>query len=118
MDGRAIKQTPQPTQKSADRKIGFIALAILKAALAPEKTVTTGTYGHETRNVQTSAVIYGQSWQPLVAKFGAARLVADGYSCRSPLGRVLAVRAIGMNSPIKFVNSGGAEATLISSQRK
>lgn len=49
----------------------------------------SGTYGHETRNVQTSAVIYGQSWQPLVAKFGATgRLVADGYSCRSQVKRL------------------------------
>lgn len=48
----------------------------------------SGTYGHETRNVPTSNVIYRQSWQPLVTKFGAAgRLVADGYSCRSQVKR-------------------------------
>lgn len=48
----------------------------------------SGTYGHETRNVQTSAIIYQQSWQPLVAKHGEdGGLVADGYSCRSQVKR-------------------------------
>lgn len=48
----------------------------------------SGTYGHETRNVATSVVIYGQSWQPLVAKHEPqGRLLADGYSCRSQVKR-------------------------------
>ncbi|WP_260958693.1 D-2-hydroxyglutarate dehydrogenase YdiJ [Pseudomonas citri] len=48
----------------------------------------SGTYGHETRNVQTSQVIYSQSWQPLVERYQAGgRLVADGYSCRSQVKR-------------------------------
>lgn len=48
----------------------------------------SGTYGHETRNVATSETIYRQSWQPLVARYGADdRLLADGYSCRSQVKR-------------------------------
>jgi Fe-S oxidoreductase len=48
----------------------------------------SGTYGHEARNLQTSQVIYGQSWQPLVARHGQqGRLLADGYSCRSQVKR-------------------------------
>ena len=48
----------------------------------------SGTYGHEARNVGTSQVIYGQSWQPLVAAHGGeGRLLADGYSCRSQVKR-------------------------------
>ncbi|MFC7368037.1 hypothetical protein, partial [Vreelandella zhaodongensis] len=44
----------------------------------------SGTYGHETRNVDTSKTIYAQSWQPQVeAKENAGKLLATGYSCRS-----------------------------------
>ena len=66
----------------------FERLGLKLEVLASGCCGMSGTYGHETRNVQTSAVIYGQSWQPLVAKFGAARLVADGYSCRSQVKRL------------------------------
>lgn len=48
----------------------------------------SGTYGHETRNAGNSQTIYSQSWQPLVARYGADdRLLADGYSCRSQVKR-------------------------------
>ncbi len=48
----------------------------------------SGTYGHEARNVATSKVIYGQSWQPLLARYqGSGNLLADGYSCRSQVKR-------------------------------
>ncbi|QXH69460.1 D-2-hydroxyglutarate dehydrogenase YdiJ [Pseudomonas asgharzadehiana] len=48
----------------------------------------SGTYGHEAKNVDTSEVIYKQSWAPLVTKFNASgRLLADGYSCRSQVKR-------------------------------
>jgi FAD/FMN-containing dehydrogenase/Fe-S oxidoreductase len=48
----------------------------------------SGTYGHETQNAKTSAVIYSQSWGPLVEKFNqSGRLLADGYSCRSQVKR-------------------------------
>jgi len=48
----------------------------------------SGTYGHETQNANTSDIIYGQSWGPLVEKFNqSGRLLADGYSCRSQVKR-------------------------------
>ena len=48
----------------------------------------SGTYGHETRNVKTSQIIYSQSWQPLVEQHhGDGTLLADGYSCRSQVKR-------------------------------
>ncbi|RUR33981.1 FAD-binding oxidoreductase [Vreelandella andesensis] len=48
----------------------------------------SGTYGHETRNVETSKTIYAQSWQPQVeADDNAGRLLATGYSCRSQVKR-------------------------------
>jgi len=48
----------------------------------------SGTYGHEARNVATSKVIYGQSWQPLLARYqSSGNLLADGYSCRSQVKR-------------------------------
>lgn len=49
----------------------------------------SGTYGHETRNVGTSRKIYGQSWGPLIAKYGqSGTVLADGYSCRSQVKRI------------------------------
>ncbi|RUR57642.1 D-2-hydroxyglutarate dehydrogenase YdiJ [Vreelandella populi] len=48
----------------------------------------SGTYGHETRNAETSRIIYAQSWQPQVeAEENANRLLATGYSCRSQVKR-------------------------------
>ncbi|RUR31382.1 D-2-hydroxyglutarate dehydrogenase YdiJ [Vreelandella nanhaiensis] len=48
----------------------------------------SGTYGHETRNVETSRVIYAQSWQAQVeAEKNASTLLATGYSCRSQVKR-------------------------------
>ncbi|WP_404474017.1 FAD-binding oxidoreductase [Vreelandella venusta] len=48
----------------------------------------SGTYGHETRNVETSKTIYAQSWQPQVeAEENAGKLLATGYSCRSQVKR-------------------------------
>jgi FAD/FMN-containing dehydrogenase/Fe-S oxidoreductase len=48
----------------------------------------SGTYGHETRNAETSETIYGQSWKLLIQKFNqSGRVVADGYSCRSQVKR-------------------------------
>ena len=49
----------------------------------------SGTYGHETRNVQTSKIIFNQSWGPIVAgEQENETLVADGYSCRSQVDRL------------------------------
>ncbi|WP_447528275.1 D-2-hydroxyglutarate dehydrogenase YdiJ [Vreelandella sp. TE19] len=48
----------------------------------------SGTYGHETRNVEISKTIYAQSWQPQVeAEENTGRLLATGYSCRSQVKR-------------------------------
>lgn len=49
----------------------------------------SGTYGHETRNLQTSKAIYAQSWGPLIEADGdSGQLLADGYSCRSQVKRM------------------------------
>ncbi|MDO4904423.1 MAG: FAD-binding and (Fe-S)-binding domain-containing protein [Lautropia sp.] len=48
-----------------------------------------GTYGHEARNLDTSKIIYQQSWQPLVdAGDAAGEALASGYSCRSQAKRL------------------------------
>jgi FAD/FMN-containing dehydrogenase/Fe-S oxidoreductase len=81
------EKTNEPASTGLWQQV-FERLGLKLEVLASGCCGMSGTYGHETRNVQTSAVIYGQSWQPLVAKFGAAgRLVADGYSCRSQVKR-------------------------------
>ncbi|MHC8361951.1 D-2-hydroxyglutarate dehydrogenase YdiJ [Pseudomonas sp. LS2P72] len=49
----------------------------------------SGTYGHETRNAESSRKIYAQSWGPLIDKHRAdGSLLADGYSCRSQVKRM------------------------------
>ena len=48
----------------------------------------SGTYGHESRNKNTSKVIYRQSWQPAIEKIDNTETVlATGYSCRSQVKR-------------------------------
>jgi FAD/FMN-containing dehydrogenase/Fe-S oxidoreductase len=48
-----------------------------------------GTYGHETRNVETSKYIYSLSWQEVVNKPELEDiLVASGFSCRSQVKRI------------------------------
>ena len=49
-----------------------------------------GTYGHETRNLATSRVIYSQSWQAQVDRPAetAGEALATGYSCRSQVKRM------------------------------
>ena len=48
----------------------------------------SGTYGHESRNKETSAKIYQQSWvHQIEAQESINHLVATGYSCRSQVKR-------------------------------
>ena len=48
----------------------------------------SGTYGHEARNRETSAVIYEQSWARQVeAPAEQGEALATGYSCRSQVKR-------------------------------
>ncbi|MHA7924695.1 MAG: D-2-hydroxyglutarate dehydrogenase YdiJ [Marinobacter sp.] len=47
-----------------------------------------GTYGHETRNLETSRAIYGLSWGPKITKLKDRNVIlATGYSCRSQVKR-------------------------------
>lgn len=47
----------------------------------------SGTYGHESRNVQISRHIYTQSWEPIL-KSAKQEFLATGYSCRSQAKRM------------------------------
>ncbi|MFG1491015.1 (Fe-S)-binding protein, partial [Oceanospirillum sp. HFRX-1_2] len=49
----------------------------------------SGTFGHETANLETSKTIYSQSWAGIVADSSKqGKLVATGYSCRSQVKRI------------------------------
>ena len=69
----------------------------------------SGIYGHETRNIETSKIIYAQSWSTIIQRHPLAPattstslpdasvmgdrsvapvLLADGYSCRSQVERL------------------------------
>ena len=46
-----------------------------------------GTFGHESKNYETSKTIYSQSWKAVIDGEDHAQLVATGYSCRSQVKR-------------------------------
>jgi FAD/FMN-containing dehydrogenase/Fe-S oxidoreductase len=87
MLAHCTEKTNAPASIEAWKQV-FDKLGAKLEVLASGCCGMSGTYGHETRNVATSVVIYGQSWQPLVAKHEPqGRLLADGYSCRSQVKR-------------------------------
>ncbi|ADZ91295.1 FAD-binding and (Fe-S)-binding domain-containing protein [Marinomonas mediterranea] len=48
-----------------------------------------GTYGHESKNLETSKTIYGLSWKEAINNPAFSdSLVATGYSCRSQVKRI------------------------------
>lgn len=72
----------------------------------------SGTYGHESRNVATSKVIFDQSWRPLLEAPPSldGELLATGYSCRSQADRLMGRR---LRHPIEVlldVTGRGVEA--------
>ncbi len=48
----------------------------------------SGTYGHESRNQETSRVIFGQSWKRKLAEDMPGEALCTGYSCRSQVKRL------------------------------
>ncbi|NYS44666.1 FAD-binding oxidoreductase [Halomonas zhaodongensis] len=77
------EKTNAPGSPNAWRQV-FAAFGLELELMATGCCGMSGTYGHETRNVDTSKTIYAQSWQPQVeAKENAGKLLATGYSCRS-----------------------------------
>ena len=87
MLAHCTEKTNAPASIDAWRQV-FARFDCTLEVLASGCCGMSGTYGHEARNVATSKVIYGQSWQPLVARHGdTGRLLADGYSCRSQVKR-------------------------------
>lgn len=52
----------------------------------------SGTYGHEARNLDISKVIYGMSWSQQIESDNESEPLATGYSCRSQVKRLSAVK--------------------------
>ena len=51
----------------------------------------SGTYGHEARNLETSKIIYAQSWEKQIeSQQNLGEPLATGYSCRSQVKRLSA----------------------------
>ncbi|WP_235039784.1 D-2-hydroxyglutarate dehydrogenase YdiJ [Vreelandella profundi] len=81
------EKTNAPASPKAWQQV-FSAFGLELELMATGCCGMSGTYGHETRNVATSKVIYAQSWQPQVEeKHNAGKLLATGYSCRSQVKR-------------------------------
>ncbi|WP_017429991.1 D-2-hydroxyglutarate dehydrogenase YdiJ [Vreelandella jeotgali] len=81
------EKTSEPRAPEAWQQV-FAAFGLELETLASGCCGMSGTYGHETRNVETSKTVYAQSWQPMVeAEESPGRLLATGYSCRSQASR-------------------------------
>nr|WP_298523142.1 FAD-binding and (Fe-S)-binding domain-containing protein [uncultured Halomonas sp.] len=81
------EKTNAPGSPKAWQQV-FAAFGLKLELLASGCCGMSGTYGHETRNLKTSKIIYGQSWQHQVENDdNADRLLATGYSCRSQARR-------------------------------
>ena len=81
------ERTNEPASVELWKKV-FEGFGLTLNVLASGCCGMSGTYGHEARNASTSAIIYSQSWQPLVERHqSSGRLIADGYSCRSQVKR-------------------------------
>jgi len=69
----------------------FARLGLQLAPVASGCCGMSGTYGHESRNLATSKLIFEQSWGRLLqapAEPSAGELLATGYSCRSQAERL------------------------------
>jgi Fe-S oxidoreductase len=69
----------------------FARLGLQLAPMTSGCCGMSGTYGHESRNVATSKVIFEQSWGRLLATPGSisdGEILATGYSCRSQTERL------------------------------
>nr|WP_299240867.1 FAD-binding and (Fe-S)-binding domain-containing protein [uncultured Halomonas sp.] len=81
------EKTNAPGSPKAWQQV-FAAFGLKLELLASGCCGMSGTYGHEARNLETSKIIYGQSWQHHVENDdNADRLLATGYSCRSQARR-------------------------------
>ncbi|MBI8178240.1 FAD-binding oxidoreductase [Pseudomonas aeruginosa] len=82
------EKTNAPAGVSQWQKV-FERLGLKLSVLATGCCGMSGTYGHETRNLETSKAIYAQSWGRLIEQHGNnGKLLADGYSCRSQVKRM------------------------------
>lgn len=85
--GHCTEKTTAPQAAALWREV-FAQFGLHLVNLASGCCGMAGTYGHESQHQATSATIYQQSWQPIVARHGASgRLLATGYSCRSQVDR-------------------------------
>ncbi|MDR5898599.1 FAD-binding and (Fe-S)-binding domain-containing protein [Halomonas vilamensis] len=81
------EKTNSPGSPKAWQQV-FAAFGLELELVASGCCGMSGTYGHETRNLETSKTIYAQSWQPQVeAEDNVGKLLATGYSCRSQAKR-------------------------------
>ncbi|MDT4861109.1 hypothetical protein FQZ97_957000 [compost metagenome] len=82
------EKTNAPASVSQWQRV-FERMGLELSVLATGCCGMSGTYGHETRNFETSKAIYAQSWGRLIERHGHdGNLLADGYSCRSQVKRM------------------------------
>ena len=77
------EKTNAPTSTAAWQRV-FKNLGLTLATENVGCCGMSGTFGHETKNRETSAKIFDLSWRiPVTTKENEGKLVATGYSCRS-----------------------------------
>jgi len=52
-----------------------------------------GTYGHEKSNLENSKELFKLSWQPKITELFPEQILATGFSCRSQVKRLTALKA-------------------------
>ncbi len=82
------EKTTAPGSPGAWQQV-FAAFGLKLELVATGCCGMSGTYGHEARNLDTSKIVYAQSWQKVVEDAtNRDRLLATGYSCRSQVRRL------------------------------
>ncbi len=81
------EKTNKPTAEQEWQRI-FSLFGLTLETVAVGCCGMAGSYGHETKNLEASKAIYGQSWKHALAQRDKSRCLVTGYSCRSQVKRI------------------------------
>ena len=95
------EKTNKPTAEQEWQRV-FSRFGLTLETVATGCCGMAGSYGHDAKNITASKSIYRQSWEHALKQRDPSRCLATGYSCRSQVKRMDAVR---LDHPIKALLS-------------
>ena len=105
--GHCTEKTNAPASTSQWQKI-FTVLGQTLTVEAVGCCGMAGTYGHETKNRETSAEIFDLSWRaPTTHEENAGKLIATGYSCRS---QTLREAGVSLSHPLQALLANAVDS--------